>query len=81
MKYVKFSKEVVFSVLKEQGVPEHLHQEAYMSIKDGWDVANSFKCKLVNLSAPIVVPIALLFTKWESESLPEMFDRHVCLLV
>ena len=74
MRYVKFSKDKVFSVLKEQGVPEHLHQEAYMSIKEGWDVANSFKCKLVNLSAPIVVPIALLFTKWESESLPKVFD-------
>lgn len=76
MKYVKFSKEMVFSVLKEQGVPEHLHQEAYLSIKEGWDVANSFKCLFSNLSAPVVVPFALLFTKWESEALPKQFNWY-----
>lgn len=76
MKYYKFSKKQVMEVLTEAGVPLHLHDEAYNSVKEGHSLANTFKCLFSNLSAPFVVPLALLFTKWDSEKLPKQFDWY-----
>ena len=76
MKFYNYSNNQAKKIIQEVGVPEELHEEALESIKAGWKRANSFKSLFSNLTAPIVVPFALLFCKWESESLPKFFSWY-----
>lgn len=76
MNYVRFSPELAQSILYETGVPPQLWDEAIESIEKGYSRANSFKSLFANVTAPLVVPFALLFTKWESEHLPKFFSWY-----
>lgn len=75
MNYQRFSKTRALEVLKECGVPEHLQQEALQSVTDGYKQANKIVPLLCNLTAPLVVPFALLFSKWEDEELSSPFSK------
>lgn len=66
---VKFNEATVRRVLTEVGVPASRHAEAWSSLRAGYKRAHGWPL-LANLLAPVVVPIALLFTKWEDERLP-----------
>lgn len=61
----------VISVLTFPGVPfTHRVKAAKCMISAG---VRGLLVIIPNLTAPIVVPIALLFTKWEDEKLPSLF--------
>ena len=66
----KFNEKTVRQVLTETGVDASLHDEAWASLKAGYKKAHSLKCMFASLTAPAVVAVALLFTKWEDENLP-----------
>lgn len=66
----KFNEKTVRAVLTSTGVPGELHDQAWASLSAGYNKAHSLKCLFANLTAPVVVALALLFTKWEDENLP-----------
>lgn len=74
---VRYSPEKVREILELKGVPKELWAEAEASIADGYKSANGFKQLFHNLSAPFVVPFALIGVPWEAERLPEgMFHGY-----
>lgn len=66
----KFNEKNVRAILAECEVPDTMHDEAWSSLSAGYKKAHSWKCLFANLTAPVVVAVALLFTKWGDESLP-----------